>query len=74
MLAGLAAGNVTPAEANDWATPFVVDESTHPDEMDAAVWGVLTLICGADVQSSPGRLLHGPEDFQVWLDEFRSRC
>jgi hypothetical protein len=63
VLTSLADGTLTPSEANHWACPFVVEEATHPARMDRVVWNALTTLCGADLESAPGVLLHGSEDF-----------
>ena len=71
VLLGLVRGTLTPSEANDWACPFVIDETSHPSDMDEAVWRALNQLCGADLQVSPSAYLHGPSDFRDWLDQFR---
>jgi hypothetical protein len=71
VLTSLADGTLTASEANDWACPFVVEEATHPARMDRVVWNALTTLCGADLESAPGVLLHGSEDFAGWLAQFR---
>ena len=71
VLTELANGTMTPAEANDWAAPFVVDERSHPERMDEAVWDALNELYGADLEVGPGEPLHGREDFNPWLEAFR---
>lgn len=71
VLIGLAGGTLTPSEANDWACPFVVDETSHPTDMDRVVWNALMTLCGADLATAPGVLLHSREDFRHWLARFR---
>jgi hypothetical protein len=72
VLAALADGSVTAAEADQWAAPFVLDESTHPEDMDGSVWGALQQLFGADVEQAPGQPLHDRADFIAWLVEFRT--
>jgi hypothetical protein len=73
VLVALVEGRVSAQEADSWTAPFVVDESTHPDEIDAAVWDTLNKLCGADLEQAPGAPLHGSEDFANWLTQFRAR-
>jgi hypothetical protein len=70
-LVALVDGSLTPEEAAEWARPFVVDESTHPDRLDVPVWQALTELLGADLRSSPSEYLHGPDDYASWLTTFR---
>jgi hypothetical protein len=74
VLRGLVEKTVTPSDANDWACPFVVDEATHPAELDTAVWNALTVICGADLPDIDGSPLHGRTDFASWLNRFDREC
>ena len=68
VLRDLAAGRRTPAEVADWATPWVTEAAGEVD--DEVVWEALDWLAGADLETAPGKYLHGPEDFQSWLDEF----
>lgn len=71
VLSELANGALTPVEANGWAARFVVDERTHPERMDEAVWDALNELYGADLEVEPGEPLHVQEDFNAWLEAFR---
>lgn len=72
VLVALIDGSTTAAEADQWAAPFVVDESLHPEVMDDVVWEALQQIFGADLESAPGQPLHDQTDFVAWLADFRS--
>lgn len=64
----LAEGLISPDEAADWA--LCVMESEISEGVDPKVWRALDRLAGADLLESPGRYLHGPEDFVCWRDEF----
>jgi len=70
-LVALAEGTLSPGEADDWARPFVVDASTHPDRMDEPVWVAINRLFGADLPSNPGEYLDKPADYASWLTGFR---
>jgi hypothetical protein len=70
MLQGLVHGRVTPEQANEWARPWVVDDSSHPEHLDQAVWTGLLHLCGDDLPAGPDGPLHQELDFRAWLEEF----
>jgi hypothetical protein len=70
VLQGLVEGRITPEQANNWACPWVMDGSSHPDRMDEAVWKGLQQLCGADMPASPDEPLYHEVDFRAWLEEF----
>ena len=65
VLLGLVNGDITPAQASDWATPWVTEEAG--DVRDEVVWTALDRLSGADIETTPGVFLYGPEDFRAWL-------
>jgi hypothetical protein len=69
-LTALAEGHITAQDANDWACPWVVDDSAYPYPIDEPVWAALTRLCGADLKISPDTYLHGDVDYRAWLEEF----
>jgi hypothetical protein len=64
----LAEGEVSPAEAADWALGVMKLDS--PELRDRKLWRALDQLSGADLLEAPGQYLHGPEDFADWLEEF----
>ncbi|WP_394362925.1 hypothetical protein [Amycolatopsis sp. SB7-3] len=71
VLQALVDGAITPAQADDWARPWLVDDR-FPVE-DELVRQALDRLFGADLMTSPSSHLYGPADFQVWLEEFDSQ-
>ena len=66
-LRALIAGEITPGEASDWASPWI----TRYDEVDVSddrVRRALDELAGADlIADMDGNYLHGREDFVAWL-------
>ncbi|MEV6620963.1 hypothetical protein AB0M83_04920 [Amycolatopsis sp. NPDC051106] len=71
VLEDLAAGTLTPAEADDWARPWITEEAG--DVQDELVWDTIGWLFGADSMVGPDEYLYGPLDFQAWLDAFDAR-
>jgi hypothetical protein len=67
-LTRLAAGELSPGEAADWALGVMKLDS--PELKDQKLWRALDELSGADLLEAPGQYLHGPEDFADWLEEF----
>ena len=53
-LAALVEGRVTAQGPISWAAPFVVDESSHTNRIDEAVWDALNNLYRADLEQAPG--------------------
>ena len=70
ILAGLASGQLTRAQASDWATPWITEEAGFVE--DEAVWEALDWLSGADMETAPDVYLYGPEDFCQWLANFEA--
>ncbi len=70
VLHDLAAGTLTPAEASDWATPWITEEAG--EVQDELVWDALQNLWGADMAVAPGAYLYGPLDFRAWLADFEA--
>lgn len=70
-LEGLVAGTLSPADASDWARPWITEEAG--DVQDEVVWDALGALWGADSAIGPGEYLYGPLDFQDWLADFDAR-
>jgi hypothetical protein len=71
QLAALIDGRLTPEAASEWARPFVVDDSTHPPNMDTAAWEAVKAILGADLPTTDRDYLYGVEDFRRWRQALR---
>ncbi|MBC9731522.1 hypothetical protein [Streptomyces sp. TRM68367] len=69
-LARLADGVVPPGEAADWA--LLVMEQESAEAVDPKIWRALDQLAGADLLESPGKYLHGREDFACWRAEFEA--
>lgn len=71
-LEGLVSGRLSPAEVADWARPLVVDDSTRSDGWyDPPMWEALKLLLAADLLVTPDSFLYGPQDYEIWLTDFR---
>ena len=70
QLDALIQGRLTPEAASEWAKPFIVDDSTHPAEMDVATWEAIKAIGGADLPTTDREYLHGV-DFMRWRQALR---
>ncbi|MER6668801.1 hypothetical protein ABT256_29895 [Amycolatopsis japonica] len=68
MLQALVDGAITPAQADDWARPWMVEGGIRIE--DELVLQALGRLFGADLMTSPSSYLHGPADFRAWLEEF----
>ncbi|UMP04235.1 hypothetical protein [Amycolatopsis sp. EV170708-02-1] len=68
VLRALAEGAITPAQADDWARPWMVEDGIRIE--DELVLQALSRLFGADLMASPSSYLHGPADFRAWLEEF----
>jgi hypothetical protein len=62
----LAEGELSPAEAADWASRTMAEDV----EFDDLTWDGLDRLAGADLLTDPGEYLHGPADFAAWLEQF----
>ena len=69
-LSDLIAGRCTRADAASWAQPWVIMKNPPVD--DWGVWETLKNLSGADLLTDPTSYLFGKEDFENWLEEFRS--
>ncbi len=76
ILIDLASGSLSPAEASDWANQWILVDFPPREERvdDKVVWKALVLLSGADLKTIDRPFLHGKEDFEKWLKEFRDRC
>lgn len=73
-LAALADGSLSPGNAGKWAETWLHADKTPGTDVkieDWPVWEALKLLGGADLQNEPGSYLHGPRDFQNWLESLR---
>jgi hypothetical protein len=75
-LENLAAGRVSPSDANDWAMEYVLfdDRQIYPQITDEVVWRGISWLCGADMMAGPDSPLYGRSDFVAWLDDYNLRC
>ncbi|MEH0576796.1 MULTISPECIES: DNA-binding protein [Streptomyces] len=69
-LAQLAEGVISPDEAADWA--LRVMEEASAETVEPKIWRALDQLAGADLLESPGKYLHGREDFACWRAEFEA--
>jgi hypothetical protein len=69
MLVALAEGRVTRVQASSWAEQWVMADDSGI--RDGRLWRGLIHLAGADLISTDRPYLHGEEDFQAWLEEFR---
>ena len=72
VLVSLAQGTIGVEEAASWAYGWMSREDADID--DEVVWDALDPLAGADLQTAPGVYLHGREDFESWLVNFRRQC
>lgn len=66
-LRALLAGDQTRAQIAQYAERWIM--ARNPDVSDAVVWAARVHLVGADLKTTDRPYLHGPEDFQAWLDE-----
>lgn len=69
-LTKLAEGVVSPSEAADWALRAMAQESA--ETVDPKIWRALDQLASADLLESPGKYLHGWEDFACWRASFEN--
>ncbi len=76
IILDLTSGDISPAEAAGWANQWVLADFPPREERvhDTIVWDALVYLSGADLKTIDRPYLHGKEDFEKWLKEFRDRC
>lgn len=70
-LVDLAEGRITREAADKWASQWVLGDDEMEPVMDKLVWEALGCLFGAESKTGPNTYLHGAEDFQAWLENFR---
>jgi hypothetical protein len=73
-LEALTCGRSRPDEASKWASHWLLADETPGVEVrvvDRPVWDAIVRLAGADLQTSPGSYVHGPDDFSDWLQALR---
>lgn len=71
-LVDLAGGRMTREAADRWAAQWVLGDDKREAVADQVVWKALGRLFGAESKTGPNDYLHGIEDFQMWLEEFRA--
>jgi hypothetical protein len=68
-------GKVTPEQASDWATQWLIFDTVPGQDLeidDFGAWGAITALGGADMPgSADGEHLFGPLDFSDWIDQLQ---
>ncbi len=59
-----------------WASDLIKDDDLNqldyiPSEQEPKIWEALSYLSGVDLKISPTSYLHGIEDFEVYLNEWR---